>query len=159
METLAAWRQKHFGSPLNEGKAHDNADPDGDTLENIMEHALGLDPNDASFAQGVGGLPTAGVAVEDGAHYIVFRFETPCSVLPDIRYSVERNVGLEASRWGTYVEKNGASDWPISNFGRSVVTVENVPNERTQVTVFGSNISRSNRPDERYYRLRVQRFP
>ncbi|WP_193213283.1 LamG-like jellyroll fold domain-containing protein [Luteolibacter marinus] len=41
----AIWRQQEFGSILATGDAADDQDPDGDTLSNIIERALGTDPN------------------------------------------------------------------------------------------------------------------
>lgn len=45
---LAAWRINAFGRPDNGGSAADEADPDGDSLPNLLEFALGLPPLSAS---------------------------------------------------------------------------------------------------------------
>jgi hypothetical protein len=42
--TIAQWRARFFGTTNNAGSAADNADPDGDSLPNLLEYALGLDP-------------------------------------------------------------------------------------------------------------------
>ena len=39
------WRQQYFGTIVNAGSAADNVDPDADTLSNLLERALGLNPN------------------------------------------------------------------------------------------------------------------
>jgi fibronectin-binding autotransporter adhesin len=39
------WRQANFGTTENTGNAADNADPDGDGFTNIVEFALGTNPN------------------------------------------------------------------------------------------------------------------
>jgi len=39
------WRQANFGTPDNSGNAADNADPDKDGLENLVEFAFGRNPN------------------------------------------------------------------------------------------------------------------
>lgn len=39
------WRFSHFGFTANTGDAADGADPDGDTIDNLMERALAGDPN------------------------------------------------------------------------------------------------------------------
>ncbi len=39
------WRQQYFGTIVNAGNAADNMDPDADTLSNLLERALGLNPN------------------------------------------------------------------------------------------------------------------
>lgn len=38
------WRQQYFGTIVNAGNAADNMDPDADTLSNLLERALGLNP-------------------------------------------------------------------------------------------------------------------
>lgn len=43
--TLAeSWRQQYFGSPDNTGNGADNANPDGDSLTNLLERAFGTNP-------------------------------------------------------------------------------------------------------------------
>ncbi len=41
---IEQWRMSHFGTSLNAGNAADNADPDGDSLPNLHEYALGTAP-------------------------------------------------------------------------------------------------------------------
>ncbi len=43
--TLEEWRLAHFGTTADAGPAANSADPDGDGVNNLMEYALGLDPN------------------------------------------------------------------------------------------------------------------
>ena len=38
------WRQQHFGTTLNNGTAGDLADPNGNGINNLLEYALGGDP-------------------------------------------------------------------------------------------------------------------
>ena len=45
MAPLQSWRLAHFGTTEGIGSAADAADPDGDGVPNLMEYALGLDPN------------------------------------------------------------------------------------------------------------------
>lgn len=47
---MAQWRQGFWGTTSETGIAADNADPDGDGLENLLEYALGGDPNTAGQA-------------------------------------------------------------------------------------------------------------
>lgn len=42
---IESWRALHFGSPTNAGAAANTANPDGDAAVNLMEFALGRDPN------------------------------------------------------------------------------------------------------------------
>jgi alpha-tubulin suppressor-like RCC1 family protein len=43
--TLENWRLSHFGTSANSGLSANNADPDKDGLENLVEFAFGLNPN------------------------------------------------------------------------------------------------------------------
>ena len=42
---MQLWRQTNFGTPYPTGNAADNADPDKDGLENLVEYAFALNPN------------------------------------------------------------------------------------------------------------------
>jgi len=56
-QPILVWRATNFGTNANNSTiAGDLADPDGDGLVNLVEYALGLDPNSPS----VTGLPTLG---------------------------------------------------------------------------------------------------
>jgi hypothetical protein len=48
--SLEIWRHSNFGSYSSAGSAADNADPDGDGLENLVEYAFNLDPKTTSAA-------------------------------------------------------------------------------------------------------------
>lgn len=81
LNELAAWRQWHFGTTANAGLAANTADPDGDGLSNLVEYALGLDPNRPNGSdalpqpQMVGGM-------------LKLQFAGPANVT-DIAYSAE----------------------------------------------------------------------
>ena len=45
---IAVWRHLHFGTTENTGDAGDDFDPDKDGLSNLLEYALGSDPNSAN---------------------------------------------------------------------------------------------------------------
>jgi hypothetical protein len=49
MDALHAWRAAHFGTAAPLGSADDEADPDGDTLPNLLEYALATDPLAANY--------------------------------------------------------------------------------------------------------------
>jgi len=53
------WRQENFGTFADAGTAADTADPDHDSVPNLLEYALGLDPN---AADGTAGKVTADTA-------------------------------------------------------------------------------------------------
>ncbi|MCP5536332.1 MAG: choice-of-anchor D domain-containing protein [Akkermansiaceae bacterium] len=42
---LASWRKTHFGSSADSGNGANNADPDADGMKNLVEYALGGNPN------------------------------------------------------------------------------------------------------------------
>jgi hypothetical protein len=46
-----SWRQTHFGSTANEGNAADGADPDFDGMENVVEYAFGLSPQQGTAGE------------------------------------------------------------------------------------------------------------
>lgn len=41
---IETWRQAKFGHPGNQGERHDEADPDGDGVANLLEYAFNLEP-------------------------------------------------------------------------------------------------------------------
>lgn len=41
---IESWRQAKFGHPGNQGDRHDDADPDGDGVANLLEYAFNLEP-------------------------------------------------------------------------------------------------------------------
>ena len=45
---IESWRQNHFGTLENSRRSADTADPDQDGLDNLLEYAIGSDPNQAN---------------------------------------------------------------------------------------------------------------
>lgn len=84
------WRQEYFGSPSNTGNAADNADPDRDGLENLIEFAFGGNP--LSPDQSV--LPEW----ETGLGSRVLEFSQPPGVA-GVNYRVERSENLSIGSW------------------------------------------------------------
>jgi hypothetical protein len=79
-----SWRYNNFGSINKTGNASDLADPDGDGVVNLLEYALGSDPNSANST------PAASkVTVEDGR--VVLRF-TPQAA--DVYYTLQGSTDL-----------------------------------------------------------------
>ncbi|MGJ8653865.1 MAG: carbohydrate-binding protein [Opitutaceae bacterium] len=66
---IEAWRQESFGDPANTGNGADMANPDTDSLVNLLEFAFGTDPNVndavALTVNEVGGTFTLGTPVVD----------------------------------------------------------------------------------------------
>ncbi len=106
---IAAWRQHHFGSADNTGNAANTADLDGDGVVNILEYALGMNPQ----VRGKAGLPVFG-ATSEGLTLTYERART------DIDYVVESSTDLV--HWSADGVEQGGTD----------------PGEVTAVAPFGS---------------------
>lgn len=81
------WRQTNFGSTANTGSGADLADPDGDGLTNLLEYALGLDPNAPSG--------TNGLQLEADANDWIFTYRVPVD-RSDVTVAVEKSTDLAA---------------------------------------------------------------
>jgi len=98
------WRLNNFGTSSNSGLAADGADPDGDGLVNLVEYALGLnpnspDPNPLSFS-----LPRRHLT-------LVYRRPHPTPV--DITYIAEVASTLGTGIWNsgpTYVTQTAVDN-------------------------------------------------
>jgi hypothetical protein len=79
-----AWRRAAFGTSAATGVAADDADPDGDGLQNLLEYALGRDP----VAADAGGATSL---ARSGADAWAFSF---LRARGDVTYVVEQSVNL-----------------------------------------------------------------
>jgi len=84
--TLGQWRQRHFGTPLNQGEAADQADPDGDGVPNLAEYAFGRPPQAATNGdlpawQRAGGSCVATFTTPPGVHGVIYAAEWSTSGL------------------------------------------------------------------------------
>jgi hypothetical protein len=95
LSALESWRQEHFGATTGNGEAADNADPDRDGLENLVEFGFGLNPNRSDAAM----LPQW---QRIGASYIL-SFTAPLSV-GGITYVAEQSATLSAGSWSTIAD-------------------------------------------------------
>ncbi|MFO1481807.1 MAG: choice-of-anchor D domain-containing protein [Verrucomicrobiaceae bacterium] len=79
MTPQESWRQANFGTTSNSGNAADNADPDGDGMNNQAEFTAGTNPNSVgdvfkvSSHQKSGGTFTLTTAGKSGRTYILER--------------------------------------------------------------------------------------
>lgn len=89
-QTLAAWRQLHYGKHENTGLAANDQDPDGDGIANLLEYAFQLDPTASSTQE----LPQAALVGEN----LEISF-TPPSAVTDILWAVEWSPSLKADNW------------------------------------------------------------
>ncbi len=116
LEGKAAWRLEHFGTEEDAGEAAMAADPDGDGVANLLEYALGGDPNTPDRSV----LPVTGTVTEDGIEYLTFSFERPSPAPEDIAYIPEASSDL--LEWGEVeleVESSPNGDGMESLFYRS----------------------------------------
>ena len=78
------WRQAHFDTTANSGDAADSADPDGDGIANLLERALGTDPNAASTA----GLPESSTETVGADTFLALTIaKSPAAT--DVTFTVE----------------------------------------------------------------------
>jgi surface-anchored protein len=89
-QTLAAWRQLHYGTTENTGDAANDQDPDGDGIANLLEYAFQLDPAASSTHQ----LPQA--ALVGGNLEMTF---TPPAVVTGISWGAEWSSTMLTDDW------------------------------------------------------------
>jgi hypothetical protein len=73
LNSMESWRQTHFGNPARTAANHEQADPDGDGMANLLEFAFNLDPNRADHqlleaGSGLRGLPRVTLVDEPYRH-------------------------------------------------------------------------------------------
>ena len=87
---LEIWRQSRFGTAANFGNGADNADPDKDGLENLIEFAFGRDPGVPDAAA----LPQWQLVDDDYS----LAFTRPAGV-SGITYVAEYSTSMVPGRW------------------------------------------------------------
>ena len=87
---LEFWRNTHFNTYAALGPAADNADPDKDGLENLVEFAFGLNPNTPDAAA----LPQW--VLDDELYFLAF---TRPAGVSGITYVGEYSTSLAAGSW------------------------------------------------------------
>lgn len=107
-----AWRILYFGSPSNGGNAANDADPDGDGLSNLMEFALGLNPQLPDSGNNAGG------GVELGEQ-MVFTYTRSAAALTEVLFTVEWTDSISDGPWST----DGVSPEQIENPAGPLQTV------------------------------------
>lgn len=89
-QTTAEWRaQKFTQQQINAGVAGDDGDPDHDGLKNLVEYALGTDPNSSTTP--------LGTPVRD-ANGFTLTFTRPKD-LPGVIYGAESSDSMNAGSW------------------------------------------------------------
>jgi alpha-tubulin suppressor-like RCC1 family protein len=87
------WRFTNFGSYTSDASAADAADPDGDGMSNLLEYALGTDPNNS------GGMP-ASLAL-NGADLEYTYTRSSAAKNNGVTYQIEWSDTLAAGSWST----------------------------------------------------------
>lgn len=90
LTALEAWRLAHFGITTNSGTAADNADPDHDGIQNLVEFGCGLDPNQNS----AGLVPRPQMV---GTNFVT-TFNQPAGVT-GVTYGAEWSATLATGSW------------------------------------------------------------
>ncbi len=120
---IETWRQTHFASKLDAGTGANTADPDGDGLSNLLEYALGTNPNARTS-----GATTVSTLDDTGSKYLVLEYKRPQTAPADVTYIVESCSALTGWASGT-----GATT-PVSttNNGDGTLTIRVCARRRTQ---------------------------
>jgi hypothetical protein len=87
------WRFANFGSYASANNGADSADPDGDGLSNLLEYALGLDPNSSGVMPAVLGL--------NGANMEYTYTRSTAAKDNGAIYQIEWSDTLDADSWST----------------------------------------------------------
>jgi hypothetical protein len=97
---IAVWRHLHFGTTENTGDAGDDFDPDKDGLSNLLEYALGSDPNSAN--------PGASPQVVTSSNRLTISFTRNAYAL-DVVMSVWGTDNLAADAWQELARGTGGA--------------------------------------------------
>ncbi len=91
---VEAWRLRNFTTQDGQDVVGDGADPDGDKISNLMEYALGLDPNKKDAGSGIG------LKMEGKALAMEYTQNLEAS---DVEYIVQHTDDLSKGIWSAAV--------------------------------------------------------
>ncbi|MFT4175257.1 MAG: autotransporter-associated beta strand repeat-containing protein [Luteolibacter sp.] len=97
MSLLQSWRQNYFNTINATGDAANQFDPDGDSIPNLLEYALGTNPTAST-------LSPVQTSLVDNALQITF----PRIADPDLTYTVQGSSDL--INWSTIWSSSGSSN-------------------------------------------------
>ncbi|MBK1880956.1 hypothetical protein JIN85_00935 [Luteolibacter pohnpeiensis] len=126
------WKQTHFGSIDDSGSAASDADPDHDGLSNLLEFALGTDPNSNEGEDGPGASPKPEVISIDAEQHMSLSFKMPAEPSSALVYTVSTSSDL--ATWTTLASKTGTEDWIWNGAGSSMIQISEL-DDRDEVTV------------------------
>lgn len=145
-----AWRQQKFGTIENAGGAADDSDPDHDGLTNLLEYAIGSDPNDSAVSD----TPQSGIV--GGRLTLTFTRNTAAS---DVVLSVVCSGNLAAGAWVEIARSVGGSAFSseINGISTGATVSETGPGEIRTVQV-GDAVQQSDPAHpKRFMRLEAKR--
>ena len=117
------WRAQNFPGLGNTGNAESAADPDGDSIGNLLEFALGLNPLSADPISRVPQLQSVGDA---GAMWPAITFRRRTAILAGVNYIIEESTDL--------------TDWqPVDQATHQIGTPVNQGDGMEAVTIRGTH--------------------
>jgi hypothetical protein len=127
------WRSEHFGPDALAETTADDADPDGDGLVNIVEYALGLDPEVASTAAE---RPKPQVQIIEGKKYLTLTY-TKAAGAADVTVVIETTdaVGPDAVWTANIVEVTRDGDGVETITVRDTVSLDEAAARFLRLTV------------------------
>ncbi len=140
------WRDIHY--PDRGPLSAPDEDGDGDSLNNLLEYALGSSPASIIGTNGVGAMPQAALLIDR----IALQFSLPEPPPADLRYVVEASSTLSNS-WTPLATKIGTGAWIWNGGGTSRIIVGTASGGKIPVTV-GDSQAASASP-ARFLRLRT----
>jgi hypothetical protein len=146
--SYTVWKSTHFGANANNPAiAGDNADPDQDGIPNILEYALGTDPNSPDPK-----TPLVGTIISN-RFQLHFNRNTSAT---DLTYTAETGP-LLTGPWSNLVTFSG-SGWMTNKLGATVTEsgpTGSPPDQHVQVIITDpANTSSTSAPDG-FYQLKV----
>ncbi|MCW1923933.1 hypothetical protein OKA05_15295 [Luteolibacter arcticus] len=138
MTLLAAWKNHHWPDEEGEATRGDLADPDRDGITNLVEYALGLNPNVPNF----GALPGVELVQIDGKRYLAMTYVRQTDD-PRLQYFVGGSGNLGAGSWLAQmnelpVSQEGVSDGFQRVKIRDSVAVEDAPQRFLRLAIVGN---------------------
>jgi hypothetical protein len=141
------WKSSHFGANTNNPSiAGDEADPDGDSIPNILEYAFGTDPNAADANK-----PLTGTAL---SNQFQLQFNRNLSAT-DLTFTARAAFGF-SGEWSNVMTFLPGTGWQTNTPGSTVTEsspVGSPPDQRVQVIITDPVDPAST---NRFFQLKVQ---
>lgn len=137
---LRQWRSDHFeGLTSNTGDAADHADPDGDSIVNLIEYALGSDPNSHDPSTAPAFDPASG-----------FSFSIPSDPPADLTYEIQ--ISDDLASWRPLASLAPGATWLWHGQGVSTLSLT-TSSGKSHVSI--SDDDPASPPARRFMRLKV----